>query len=178
VTRRVWGLVVSEADPRRWAREQALGTSPGIVSDRRPVQYTADPVDARVYAAERLLRLRLAEPPWDGCEPWFIDAEHAQVYVDLALSRVSDRWCREPVTVTRRVHRPSAHYRGAIYLPTHDRRWMRGLIVLHELTHHLTQTQRDHHGQAFVDAFAEVLTVMYDSQAAATFLGYLDGDHS
>jgi len=38
VTRRVWGLVVSEANPQRWAREQALGSSPGIVSDRRPVQ--------------------------------------------------------------------------------------------------------------------------------------------
>lgn len=141
-----------------------------------PRRYSANPVDARCYQAERLLRLRMQnDPQWQGYEPWLVDVEHAQVYVDLALSRVSRRWRPAPVLV-RTTLRPEAHYLGGIYLPPRDRRWWRGLIVLHEVAHHLTEPRNDHHDQQFLDAFGELLEVMYEPAVRGIFLNYLNGD--
>lgn len=141
-----------------------------------PTRYTADPMDARCYQAERLLRVRVQDDPrWQGCEPWFISTEHAQVYVDLALSRVTGPWFRGPVKVEPARLRPVAHYRGAIYLPVDDHRWMRGLIVLHELAHHLNQSSREHHGPRFLAAFGELLEAMFDRDLRASFEADLNG---
>lgn len=152
-----------------------MGAGPGIVSDPVPRRYSADPVDARVYQAERLLRLRMqSDAQWVGYEPWFVDLDHAQVYVDLALTRVSGPWNTAPVQV-RRSRYPAAHYLSAIYLPDSDRRWMRGLIALHELAHHMTRTRGEHHGKGFVDAFGHLLAVMYVPAVQSMFLEYLAG---
>lgn len=171
---RTFGIVTSEKDPKRWMREQSLGTGPGIASDPMPRRYSSDPVDAHLYQAERLLRLRMQnDPEWQGYEPWFVDLEHAQVYVDLALTRAGAQWNTGPVQV-RASRWPAAHYWGGIYLPERDRRWMRGLIVLHETAHHMTQTRHDHHGERFIDAFGELLEVMYEPAVRGLFLTYLD----
>lgn len=136
-------------------------------------------MDAKLYQAERLLRLRMQDDPdWVGYEPWFVDVEHAQVYVDLALTKVSSRfWDTRPVRVLASRY-PAAHYLGAIYLPERDSRWMRGLIVLHELAHHLTgrgHTAGSFHDPRFIDAFGELLAQMYDPAVRGMFLGYLNG---
>lgn len=176
MTTRTMGIVTSETDPKRWIREQSLKAGPGIASDPMPRRYSANPVDARCYQAERLLRLRMQDDPqWQGYEPWLVDVGHAQVYVDLALSRVGPQWRARPVTV-RSTHKPGALYWGGIYLPARDRRWWRGLIVLHEVAHHLTEPLHDHHDQQFLDAFGELLAVMYEPAVRGIFLAYLDGD--
>ncbi len=174
MTRRVMGMVVgtNPRDVKGWVREQSLKQGAGVASDPMPLRYTADPVDAAFYQAERLLRVRMQSvPQWVGYEPWFVSIEHAQVYVDLALSRASAQWNTAPVQVKDTPH-SAAHYWGAIYLPARDPRWMRGLMALHELAHHMSARAKEHgsfHGARFAAAFSELLTVMYGPAVAALF---------
>lgn len=166
MTRRVMGMVVgiNPRDTKTWIREQSLQQGAGVASDPLPRRYSADPMDAAFYQAERVLRLRMQnDPQWVGYEPRFVSIEHAQVYVDLALTLVGPQWNAGPVQV-KDTRYAAAHYLGAIYLPARDSRWMRGLIVLHELAHHLSDRAREHgtfHGQRFADAFGDLIAAMY-----------------
>jgi hypothetical protein len=153
-------------------REQKLGTGRNRSSDVQRFGYSADPRDARVYWAERGLRLAFEQDPrWQGWEPWFVDVDHAQVWVDLALSRDWPGWNPTPVRV-QTTHLGAAHYRGAIYIPQ-DPRWLRGLIVLHELAHHFVGRRLIWHDDDFVRAFGDLLAGMFDPGAGELFLGFL-----
>lgn len=175
MVKRVMGMVVSESKPDRMFREQKLGTGRGPTSDVQRFNYTADPRDSRVYWAERGLRLAFEQDPrWQGREPWFIDTEHAQVWVDLVMSTAPSARNAPAVRVLP-TRLSSAHYRGAIYLPI-DPRWMRGLIVLHEIAHHLSYAPGSFHGQRFIDVFGDLLATMFEPPARDLFLGFLNGE--
>ena len=141
---------------------------------------TRDSQRAKVYAAEEFVRTlfdrsaehgdpvveffgtRLTLPP----EARFESAESVQRYVDevLAQPAVRGRWHPTPLRVRSRRGATAAHYErtggdATIAVPEGRAAWaLRELVVLHEIAHHLTESDPPH-GPEFVATFGE-LTAM------------------
>ncbi|MGZ8803171.1 MAG: TIGR04338 family metallohydrolase [Mycobacterium sp.] len=149
---------------------------------------TRDAQRARVYAAEEFVRTlfdrtaehgdpvvdffgtRLTLPP----EARFASAEAVQRYVDdvLAHQAVRGRW---PAAASLRV-RPrkgaaAAHYQSVendatIAVPEGRTVWaLRELVVLHEIAHHLADSDPPH-GAEFVAAFCELAATVMGAEVA------------
>ncbi len=149
---------------------------------------TRDAQRAKVYAAEGFVRTmfdraaergdpvveffgtRLTLPP----EARFGSVESVQRYVDDVLSHpgVRERW---PATLPLRV-RPrrgvtAAHYERAgdtatIAVPEDRSAWaLRELVVLHEIAHHLTDTDPPH-GPDFVATFCQLAAAVMGAEVA------------
>ena len=128
---------------------------------------------AKVYAAENLVHRmfdRSADYPEIELagsrltlpvERHFATLESVQAYVDavLAATPVRLRWPRAevPVAVRERRSQRQADYQrlGAIIaVPLHadNRAWaLRELVILHELAHHLAESDEEPHGPAFTE---------------------------
>lgn len=106
----------------------------------------------------------------------FASIESVQTYADavLGLSWVRQRWPRaqEPVTVRRRAGSGRAHYefdRQVIAVPTHvgNKAWaLRELVVLHELSHHLTDPAEPAHGSVFAATLVDLVDGIVGPEAA------------
>lgn len=155
---------------------------------------------AKVYAAEEFVRIlfdraaqhgepeveffgtRLTLPP----EARFASVQAVQRYVDevLAQPAVCRRWpAPEPIRVRGRNGVTAAHYErvddvATIAVPAGRTVWaLRELVVLHEITHHLADSDPPH-GPLFVATFCDlaatvmgpevgyVLRVVYEKQGA------------
>lgn len=102
-------------------------------------------------------------------EPRFTDPEAAGRYVDAILAHLRDRGRdyrgREelPVRVRARAGNQAAGYEvltATIALPSYDvgGQWaLRGLVVLHELAHHLTEDHEAGHGPAWRATYVRLL---------------------
>lgn len=128
---------------------------------------------AKVYDAENLVHrifARSAEFPEVDIagsrltlpvERHFATLESVQSYVDavLCLGAVRARWPRAKVSVEvreRRGQRQADYQRltGVLSVPLHSRNqaWaLRELVILHELTHHLAESEEEPHGPAFTE---------------------------
>ncbi len=94
-------------------------------------------------------------------ERHFATLESVQVYVDavLAAAAVRARWPRAclPVAVRERSGQQQADYQrltAILAVPLHvgNRAWaLRELVILHELAHHLADTEEEPHGPAFTE---------------------------
>lgn len=94
-------------------------------------------------------------------ERHFATLESVQAYVDavLASAAVRARWPRAhlPVAVRERSGQQQADYQrltAVLALPLHagNRAWaLRELVILHELAHHLADTEEEAHGPAFTE---------------------------
>lgn len=92
-------------------------------------------------------------------ERHFATLESVQTYVEavLELACVRTKWPRAavPVAVRERSGQQQADYQrltAVIAVPMHsgNRAWaLRELVILHELTHHLADTEEEAHGPAF-----------------------------
>ena len=108
----------------------------------------------------------LALPP----EARFSGVESVQRYVDqvLAMPAVTARWPHaQPVTVRARRGANAAHYEpGVIAIPEHrpDNAWLRELVVVHELVHHLAPRGAAH-GPLFVETYCDLVTVVMGPEA-------------
>ena len=144
---------------------------------------TRDSQRAKVYAAEEFVRTlfdrsaehgdpvveffgtRLTLPP----EARFASSEAVQRYVDEVLSHpaVLERWpAAAPLRVRPRRGATAAHYErvgdpATVAVPEGRAAWaLRELVVLHEIAHHLTESDPPH-GPEFVATFCELAaTVM------------------
>ena len=143
---------------------------------------------SRVYAAEEFVRTlfdragehgtstveffgtNLTLPP----EARFSSVESVQRYVDdvLGLGSVRVRWPdATPLTTRARRGLTAAHYerddRGAaIAVPERRSSWaLRELVVLHEVAHHLCETDPPH-GPQFVATFCELAGVVMGPEVA------------
>jgi putative metallohydrolase (TIGR04338 family) len=124
-----------------------------------------DRVDSHASRALDFFGTSVTLPP----EGRFGSVDAVQRYVDdvLAHPAVRARWPRcSPVTVRGRRGETAAHYEWApdsatIAVPDRQTTWaLRELVVLHELAHHLSQSDPPH-GQEFVATFCELAaTVM------------------
>jgi putative metallohydrolase (TIGR04338 family) len=137
---------------------------------------------SKVYAAEEFVRTlfdRAAEhssraidffgaqltlPP----EGRFASLPSVQGYVDsvLAHAAVRSRWpATDPLLVRARRGVTAAHYQrrdegAAIAVPDHRSNWaLRELVVLHEIAHHLCNTEPPH-GPQFVATFCELAGIV------------------
>lgn len=149
---------------------------------------TRDGQRAKVYAAEGFVRTmfdravergnpvvdffgtQLTLPP----EGRFGSAEAVQAYVDTVLSHpaVRDRWpAAAPLRVRPRRGAAAAHYERAddvatIAVPQGREMWaLRELVVLHEIAHHLCDTDPPH-GPAFVATFCELASTVMGPEVA------------
>lgn len=122
----------------------------------------------KVYEAEFYFRrdcagksLRGHKSPGLFPELRFNSVEDVQRYVDKTLSiPYSRRYARRPCKVIPRRGERYAHYQdddthGEIHLPPNPRGWaMREVVVLHELAHHLTRSEKyAAHGPEFCGRF-------------------------
>lgn len=108
-------------------------------------------------------------------ERHFGDLPSVQRYVSavLELESVRSKWptrAAVEVTVRRRKGARRAHYelgRATIALPdSRDGRWsMRELIVLHELSHHLTEAGNGH-GRLFRQTMVDLASIVIGPEAA------------
>lgn len=148
---------------------------------------TRDSQRAKVYAAEEFVRTlfdrtaergdpvveffgtRLTLPP----EARFASAEAVQRYVDEVLSHpaVLQRWPGAgPLRVRPRRGATAAHYervgdRATVAVPEGRAAWaLRELVVLHEIAHHLTESDPPH-GPEFVATFGELAATVMGPEA-------------
>lgn len=148
---------------------------------------TRDSQRAKVYAAEEFVRTlfdrtaergdpvveffgtRLTLPP----EARFASAEAVQRYVDEVLSHpaVLQRWPGAgPLRVRPRRGATAAHYervgdRATVAVPEGRAAWaLRELVVLHEIAHHLTESDPPH-GPDFVATFGELAATVMGPEA-------------
>lgn len=149
---------------------------------------TRDAQRAKVYAAEGFVRTmfdraaergdpvveffgtRLTLPP----EARFGSVESVQTYVDDVLSHpgVRGRWpAALPLRVRPRRGATAAHYERAgdaatIAVPEDRSAWaLRELVVLHEIAHHLADTDPPH-GPDFVATFCELAAAVMGAEVA------------
>lgn len=132
-----------------------------------------DPDRRSTYAAEELVAARLDAAP--GPEPRFSRPSDVAAFVDRVVERLQQQ-ARElgsnyrgreqrPVEVVRSRGAKRATYRdGVIFLPERERggAWaLRGIVVLHELAHHLNTgidgAIIDAHGEGFRATFVQLL---------------------
>ena len=107
-------------------------------------------------------------------EARFGSVESVQTYVDdvLSLPAVRDRWpATTPLRVRVRRGATAAHYERAgdaatIAVPEDRSAWaLRELVVLHEIAHHLTDTDPAH-GPEFVATFCDLAAAVMGAEVA------------
>lgn len=113
-----------------------------------------------------------------------VDAVRDYVRRVLELPGVRERFPRasEPVSVRERRGQTSAHYarattasgdefvRAEIAIPSSESRWaLRELVVLHELAHHLDDSEGPGHGRGFVLTLIELVGLVLGPEAAFVF---------
>jgi putative metallohydrolase (TIGR04338 family) len=149
---------------------------------------TRDAQRAKVYAAEEFVRTMLARAAERGDpvveffgtrltlppEARFGSVESVQTYVDDVLSHpaVRARWPEtHPLRVRPRRGATAAHYeragdRAIIAVPEDRSAWaLRELVVLHEIAHHLSDTDPPH-GPDFVATFCELAEAVMGAEVA------------
>jgi putative metallohydrolase (TIGR04338 family) len=127
-----------------------------------------DRVDSHASRALDFFGTSVTLPP----EGRFGSVDAVQRYVDdvLAHPAVRARWPeRSPVTVRGRRGELAAHYEWApdlatIAVPDRQSTWaLRELVVLHELAHHLSQSDPPH-GPEFIATFCELATAVMGAE--------------
>jgi len=109
-------------------------------------------------------------------ERHFATLESVQSYVDvvLATAPVRARWPRAdvPVAVHERSGQQQADYQrliAVIAVPLHagNRAWaLRELVILHELAHHLAETDEEPHGPEFTERLIALTAEIVGPEAA------------
>lgn len=141
-----------------------------------------DPDKSRVYSAEDQLAHWLSRSSpvvLDGetftpeLEPRFTTPQQVQPYVDKVLAHLQgaersyDGRERLPIRVRARAGHAKAHYEeGVIAIPSRERggAWaLRGLVVLHEIAHHLGGLE---HGQQFRSTLIRLLEDLGNPETA------------
>jgi putative metallohydrolase (TIGR04338 family) len=148
---------------------------------------------ARLYEAERLVH-RMFDNAGSSrtveiagtqltlpAEARFATVESVRDHVDRVLSMpsVRQRFARagRPVIVReRRGHRSAEYLRTGSEIPqiaipsSADGRWaLRELVVLHELAHHLDESQDAAHGRGFVVALTDLVTIVLGPEAGFVY---------
>ncbi len=109
-------------------------------------------------------------------ERHFATLESVQIYVDavLATAAVRARWPRAdlPVAVRERSGQQRADYQrltAVVAVPLHvgNHAWaLRELVILHELAHHLADTEEEAHGPAFTERLVALTGEIVGPEAA------------
>lgn len=148
---------------------------------------TRDRQRGRVYDAENLVH-RIFDRSADfpvvevagsrltlPIERHFATLESVQAYVDavLAMPSIRTRWPRAavPVAVRERTGQHQADYQrlvAVLAVPLHsgNRAWaLRELVILHELAHHLADTDEEPHGPAFAGRLIALTSAVVGEEA-------------
>ena len=178
----------------------ATASDTGVVP---PASASKDARRARVYAAEQQV-CRVLDRAAGGTstvdffgstltvpvERRFADLTSVQRWVDavLGLDAVRSRWRGVPgCTVRARRGAQRAHYEapGVIAVPVTERWALRELVMCHELSHHLTDHDRDAHwaadevvepghGRRFVDTYVALTDIVIGPEVALLLRAGLD----